>query len=281
MTQQLRFKILKLIRKVLNIGEENQGHKRLGKVRLLNLLGIITISSTILFIGLFILTGAIPGVIFHIAMVLLYSITYLFNHNKKHRLGVYWIFGAYYVHLFVMSGIILGNASGFQYFYFAAIPSIFLVSDYREIKEKLFISALAIALFFLLHTNTIRPPLVKFSTAENQLILFTVFSLLFLGVTAVLYLFTYDLNQYEKSQQQMIDKLLSASNEINELRGIIPICANCKKIRDDKGLWNQVESYFHKHSQAKFTHSICPECKSKLYPDLIDEKELQAISGQK
>jgi hypothetical protein len=49
---------------------------------------------------------------------------------------------------------------------------------------------------------------------------------------------------------------------------LLPICASCKKIRDDKGYWSQVESYIQKHSDATFTHGICPDCIQKLYPDL-------------
>jgi hypothetical protein len=57
--------------------------------------------------------------------------------------------------------------------------------------------------------------------------------------------------------------------EIRSLKGIIPICANCKKIRDDKGYWHQVELYIRSHSEADFSHSLCPDCMKKLYPDLL------------
>ena len=55
--------------------------------------------------------------------------------------------------------------------------------------------------------------------------------------------------------------------EIETLRGIIPICSKCKKVRDDKGYWNQIESYIEKHSEAFFSHGICPECLDNLYGD--------------
>jgi hypothetical protein len=63
-------------------------------------------------------------------------------------------------------------------------------------------------------------------------------------------------------------KLQEAEDEIKTLKGIIPICSSCKNIRDDKGYWNQIESYIKKHSDADFTHSICPKCAKELYPDL-------------
>ncbi|MFW2368607.1 MAG: PAS domain S-box protein [Desulforhopalus sp.] len=68
--------------------------------------------------------------------------------------------------------------------------------------------------------------------------------------------------------------LLSMVKDITELkmlRGIIPICSNCKQIRDGEGYWSQVEAYIQRHSQAAFTHSLCPACIEKLYPGLIDK----------
>jgi PAS domain S-box-containing protein len=55
--------------------------------------------------------------------------------------------------------------------------------------------------------------------------------------------------------------------EVKKLRGLLPICASCKEIRDDKGYWHQIESYIRNHSEAEFSHSICPKCAEKLYPE--------------
>ena len=66
------------------------------------------------------------------------------------------------------------------------------------------------------------------------------------------------------------EKLEKALAEIRTLSGMLPICASCKKIRDDKGYWNQIESYISEHSDAIFSHSICPDCAEKMYPDLYD-----------
>lgn len=73
-----------------------------------------------------------------------------------------------------------------------------------------------------------------------------------------------------------IENLKSAMNEIKTLRGIIPICANCKNIRNDKGYWSQIEEYISEHSEAEFTHGICPKCAKELYPELYDK-----IAGNK
>lgn len=64
------------------------------------------------------------------------------------------------------------------------------------------------------------------------------------------------------------EKLIKAMEEIKVLSGLLPICSSCKKIRDDKGYWNQIEAFIQEHSEAKFSHSICKECVKKLYPDL-------------
>lgn len=72
----------------------------------------------------------------------------------------------------------------------------------------------------------------------------------------------------EEDRKKVIDDLEKALNEIKTLEGILPICSSCKKIRDDEGCWNQIEAYIHRHSEAELSHSICPECAKKLYPDL-------------
>jgi len=61
-------------------------------------------------------------------------------------------------------------------------------------------------------------------------------------------------------------ELRDALAQVKTLTGLLPICANCKKIRDDNGYWNSVEKYISSHSEAEFTHGICPECLEKLYP---------------
>jgi len=71
----------------------------------------------------------------------------------------------------------------------------------------------------------------------------------------------------EAEREVLIVELKSALDKVRQLRGMLPICANCKKIRDDNGYWNQIESYIREHSEAEFSHSICPECVKKLYPD--------------
>jgi len=73
----------------------------------------------------------------------------------------------------------------------------------------------------------------------------------------------------EEEREKLISQLQEALDNIKTLKGLLPICANCKKIRDDKGYWNQIEAYIRDRSDAEFSHSICPECAEILYPDII------------
>ena len=75
----------------------------------------------------------------------------------------------------------------------------------------------------------------------------------------------------ENEKEQVIAELQEALAKVKLLSGFIPICASCKKIRDDTGYWQQVEAYIQKHSNAEFSHSICPDCSHKLYPELYPD----------
>ena len=85
--------------------------------------------------------------------------------------------------------------------------------------------------------------------------------------------------QAETEREQLIQDLQEAITRIKTLGGLLPICSACKKIRDDKGYWTQLEAYIHTHSEAEFTHSICPECEKKLYPDLDDGESDEEIAN--
>ena len=74
--------------------------------------------------------------------------------------------------------------------------------------------------------------------------------------------------QVEKEKELLIQDLQETLSQVKQLSGLLPICASCKKIRDDQGYWNQIEEYIRKRSEAKFSHGICPDCVRKLYPDL-------------
>jgi AmiR/NasT family two-component response regulator len=67
-------------------------------------------------------------------------------------------------------------------------------------------------------------------------------------------------------------ELQDALDQVKQLQGMLPICAHCKKIRDDDGYWHQIESYIRDHSEAVFSHSICPDCFRELYPEYVEDE---------
>ncbi|MGI2335172.1 MAG: MASE3 domain-containing protein [Dehalogenimonas sp.] len=79
------------------------------------------------------------------------------------------------------------------------------------------------------------------------------------------------LDAKNKALERKTMELEKALSQVNSLSGLIPICSSCKKIRDDSGYWEAVESYISSHSEAEFSHGICPDCMRNLYPDIADE----------
>jgi len=77
-----------------------------------------------------------------------------------------------------------------------------------------------------------------------------------------------DRNRVARERETLIADLRKALQEVKTLSGLLPICASCKKIRDDSGYWNNLELFIIEHSNADFTHSLCPECAQRLYPEI-------------
>lgn len=85
----------------------------------------------------------------------------------------------------------------------------------------------------------------------------------------------------EREREKLVKELQDALAKVKQLSGMLPICASCKKIRDDKGYWNQIEVYIRDHSEAEFTHGLCPECAKKAYKELDELKEEQKKHNKK
>jgi PAS domain S-box-containing protein len=79
-----------------------------------------------------------------------------------------------------------------------------------------------------------------------------------------------ELKKKEREREELIQELREALSKVKTLSGLLPICSSCKKIRDDKGYWRQIEAYIRDHSAAEFSHALCPECAKKLYPEFQD-----------
>lgn len=85
------------------------------------------------------------------------------------------------------------------------------------------------------------------------------------------------LSENVEALRQTNQDLENALAEVKTLSGLLPICASCQKIRNDKGYWDRIETYIQAHSEATFSHSLCPDCARKLYPDLYKDRE--PVSG--
>ena len=81
-------------------------------------------------------------------------------------------------------------------------------------------------------------------------------------------------SQLERANRELehrVHELQRALDQVKTLSGLLPICANCKKVRDDQGYWHQVEVYIRDRSEAKFSHGLCPDCIRELYPDYLTD----------
>ncbi len=79
--------------------------------------------------------------------------------------------------------------------------------------------------------------------------------------------------RYAIERKKLLTQLEYTMKEIKLLRGFLPICMHCKKIRDDDGYWTQVEVYISEHSDTEFSHGLCPDCAQKMYPDLFPKND--------
>lgn len=80
-----------------------------------------------------------------------------------------------------------------------------------------------------------------------------------------------ELKRARDKERELIVQLKEALTRVKQLSGMIPICSRCKKIRDDEGFWQRVEEYLEAHSEAQLTHSLCPDCVIKLFPEMSEE----------
>ncbi len=125
------------------------------------------------------------------------------------------------------------------------------------------ISILSSIIWFLSDIYSSHPYSNAFFAAWNTAIRLLAFLTIAYTMSRVRFLLT--------EERKISKNLRDALVQIKTLSGLIPICASCKKIRDDKGYWNEVEAYILEHSEAELTHGFCPECMKKLYGVSLDE----------
>ena len=130
---------------------------------------------------------------------------------------------------------------------------------------SIFVSEIII-MFLIKYLPPLRP--IQEAFIDAVLLSFMVFPSLYFFVFKLLNQYIAQQRQNEVDKDILIAELHAALNEMKTLRGIIPICASCKKIRDDKGFWQQVEIYVSAHSEALFSHGCCPECAEEIIQTL-------------
>ena len=177
------------------------------------------------------------------------------NEKISYRLlliSTFLALGFFYIDLLVPLGI----AGGIPY---TALVALSVYSP--RINFTLFVTSISSILIILGH-------ILSPEGGENWMAVTNRFlSLSAIWVTTILLIFW---KQAEEARRKVQTELDGSQEDVKILSGLLPICASCKKIGDDEGLWNQVEQYIHEHSEAQFSHGICPECRKKLYPEFAD-----------
>ena len=149
-------------------------------------------------------------------------------------------------------------------------------SKSKMVLEILAILAFSIAVYVASQQYDILEKIVEFSWQHEKWELDELLSVSIFVSIAFVFFSVRRWNDLRTAYDMLLERsksLQKALSEIKQLRGIIPICASCKKIRDDEGYWHQVESYVSAHSDASFSHSICPNCAKKLYPEFVETFE--------
>lgn len=144
----------------------------------------------------------------------------------------------------------------------------------KTTKERLLLAAIAVVTFFVSSRFDILEKLVNFASRHEAYEIDEVITVCLVLVICQAILLQRRLVALRHGKELLVRKnreLEEAMAEITQLKGILPICASCKKIRDDDGFWHQVETYLSSHSEAQFSHGLCPTCMEKLYGEYLDD----------
>jgi hypothetical protein len=240
---------------------------------LLILVGFISlpIISTILFSEKYYLLGAIDAAFFLFLIVMLFYLRKTKNHYSAAIIGTV-VMGVLFFFFIVYGGI--NNKAYYIWAFLYPLLSMFLLGTVRGSFFSLLLLGMASTLFILgryvafLSSYTIDNE-IRFVAAYITISLIAfVMEEVRQAIQDRLNISNSKLEKTITEKKHLIRKLQKTIDEVAVLRGILPICSQCKSIRDDKGYWHQIESYVRTHSEADFTHSLCPECIRKLYPHM-------------
>ncbi len=220
------------------------------------------------------LLGGVDFLVFFILLGLFYYMKTRQNYTVSARFGVI-IIGLFYTYL-----IFNGGVHNTAFLWLLTYPPIVLFLLGNRHGAKISLGFIAVVLTALIFRNALHIPafyskdiLIRF-VAVYVSIHFISYAME--GIRSLVQRqmkqINIELEQLNKEKETLISELRNSIDEIKTLQGILPICARCKKIRNDHGYWEQVEEYMHVHSNVKFSHSICPECRVELYPELKANK---------
>jgi len=184
-------------------------------------------------------------------VVIFYRLCYSAQTIVSYRIGVFAVL-ILLSYLLVTGG---GFGVGFLWFFVHPVAAFFLFGR-REGLLWVLISWLFCLLITIANGGLYD---YQFAIGVRFMVAYTLVSMLAYGLEAARQHY-YDQLAAEKAA------LEAALQQVKTLQSLLPICASCKKIRDDTGYWHQVESYMRRHAGVEFSHSICPECRVKLYP---------------
>ncbi|MBU4001213.1 MAG: hypothetical protein KKB94_02725 [Proteobacteria bacterium] len=175
--------------------------------------------------------------------------------------------------------LVIGFETGFHYYILVLLPYVF-VNASRSTLSKISVSAL---LFFvyaaLVYASETMPPEQILNNSSIEIMRYFNILVCFAMIGAQSHIYSQSVIDGENQLKQINKDLQHAITEVKTLQGILPICSFCKKIRDDKGYWEQVEVYVGDHSHADFSHSICPDCMKINYPEYDEEENYAGNHG--
>ncbi len=238
--------------------------------KILRFLGYVVFPILLINLSRFFIVGWLVSFNLYIIAALL---IFIISRNVKklpYYFKVYFLIFLF-VSLAVSTGLNFGMVSFIAEF---LILTVFIGVIFLKKKQAFIIYTLCGFLLFccaLLSIKGVVPLVPDFDKYINSIPSWSSYVVTFLFMTSIIIYIAGDivnlLSEKIKELEQKNSELRKANAEVRTLQGILPICSNCKKVRDDQGYWYQVDAYIEGHSDAKFSHSMCPECNEKFYGD--------------
>ncbi len=248
-------------------------------------IGICFFTAVSMFLGFFwniVIAMPVETVIFSLGFSILFSFFYYRSRYKSQVKSLFWplfISGCLFCTSFWKFNNGLSGASTI-----IALMAVVIIATIAQRKQRILTSFLILILIALLLVIEYHFPelVLEYSNRRNKFLdnYITFCISVFIAASIINYIMSGYQAEHRKAQESYArlkeqsnslkvanEKLEIAISEVKHLSGLLPICASCKKIRDDKGYWNQIESYLRKHSDAKFSHGLCPECLDRMYGD--------------